>query len=84
MTITYLVICLSQPGDSVTPHCWVSVMGGQQLQGVLYIHWLPFPQKFQCLFGLLREIPINTFQEFCQSLKSKKMFKLETAAYYLG
>lgn len=69
----YLVIGLPQAGHSIAPHGWVGVMRGEQLQGILYIHWLPLSQKFQCLLGLLGQVPVNTLQELCQSLESEKI-----------
>jgi hypothetical protein len=68
----YLIIGLPQAGHSVAPHGGVGVMRGEQLQGVLYIHWLPLSQKFQGLLGLLGQVPINTLQELRQSLESEK------------
>lgn len=71
-TKTYLIIGLLQSGHSIASDCGVGELGGQQLQGVLHIHWPPLTQQLQSLLGLLGKVPVHTLEELCQSLQQEE------------
>lgn len=66
---------------SVASDCGVGELGGQQLQGVLYVHRPPLTKQLQSLLSLLGKVPVHTLKELCQGLQQEGENEEEKEAF---